>query len=488
MEEKLRTEGIHNHFSKFITDTLKVIWAIIIVGLINVFGEIAGELGESNAENIEDPIIILGITAVLLVICVIIGFVNYLRWKKTVIMIIDDDLVIKNDFFLNKKVTTVRLSSIATVNYQRSLFDYVFGTYRLQVDINSSITANETDFNLVFDKETAEAVKAILIRDRNSEDVTAEESQIRTDAIKSDGIKSIASFSFSDVIRHCLLSVSLSAIIISLGAAAVLIYFALTEGSLASVITSLLFVVLPILWSQINPLINYYGFTIEKQDNRAIVSYGLITRRQYNLPLDKTNAIIIHQPVLARIFGYYYGELINVGMGDQDNNGIPIFCLLVKKDRLAEIIKELKPELEIRGLGEASPRTAFIPVLTKYMIFAVPVAIVIACFAPKPFSFISIPVLLFTILSAVISYRTKSLAVLSDKTVITYGVFHKMTTVVPNTKIQNLTMTTGPVCRSLGLAHGSATILASYENTKHDIGYFKTERFDKLFENITYCD
>lgn len=489
MEEKLRTEGIHNHFSKVITDTIKVAWAIIIVGIVNVLGEIPDEV--ENGSDMMNPLVILGVVGGLLAILLLMVFVNFLRWRKTRIIVNDEELIIKNDFLINKKVTTVRLSSIATVNYQRSLFDYVFGTYRLQVDINSSVTADKTDFNLVFDKETAEKVKALLTEGSMAHGEQQSDIVSSGDVSCGDGAEEsqcIAAFSFGDVIKHCFLSISVFAIFASACFACAMLYFAFMEKSFLSTILSLIFVVVPVLWSQLNPLINYYGFTIEKQGNRAVVSYGLFTRRQYNLPLDKTNAIIVHQPMLARIFGYYYGELINVGMGDLEDNGIPIFCLLVKKDRLEEIIKELKPELEIRGLGETSPRTAFIPIAVKYMIFTVPVVAAVLCFAPKPFSFAAIPVLLFMILSAVLSYRTKSLAVLSDKAIITSGVFHKVSTVVPNSRIQNLAITTGPVCRRLGIAHGVVTILASTENTTHAIGYFKRDRFEKLSENIVYCE
>lgn len=487
MEEKLRTEGIHNHFSKVITDTIKVAWAIIIVGIVNVLGEIPGEV--ENGSDMMNPLVILGVLGGLLAVLLIMALVNFLRWRKTRIIVNDEELIIKNDFLINKKVTTVRLSSIATVNYQRSLFDYVFGTYRLQVDINSSVTADKTDFNLVFDKETAEKVKALLTdgsMTHREHDFIASYGDVSCDDGAAES-RCIAAFSFGDVIRHCFLSISVFAIFASVCFACAMLYFAFMEKSFVSTILSLIFVVVPVLWSQLNPLINYYGFTIEKQGDRAVVSYGLFTRRQYNLPLDKTNAIIVHQPILARIFGYYYGELINVGMGDLEDNGIPIFCLLVKKDKLEEIIKELKPELEIRGLGETSPRTAFVPIAVKYIIFTVPVVAAVLCFAPKPFSFAAIPVLLFMILSSVLSYRTKSLAVLSDKAIITSGIFHKVSTVVPNSRIQNLAITTGPVCRRLGLAHGVVTILASTENTTHAIGYFKIDRFEKLSENIVYC-
>ena len=147
---------LRNHYSKFIVDTIKTVWAFILIGIVNISGstdlsEAAGDIGATGG-------ILIGLGALL--IAAVLMLINFLRWRRTKIIIDEDELIIDRDFKINKKVTTIRLSSIATVNLQQGIPDHIFNTYRVQLDINSSVTAEDTDFNLIFDKETAEKVKA----------------------------------------------------------------------------------------------------------------------------------------------------------------------------------------------------------------------------------------------------------------------------------------------------------------------------------------
>lgn len=485
--------GIRNHFSIIIVDTFKMVWAILAFLLFNVLSELGKkEISELDGTPPIVRIFVIGGVALFVLIAL---FINFLHWRKTYITIDDENLIVNKNYFFQKKVKTVRLSSIATVNFQQGIPERIFGTYKLQLDINSSVTANSTDFNLVFDKETAQRVKEML-----SENLFAGAADVKTEAEAEDEEVSsskplqdenptlIYQFSYKQVVRHCLLGFSFFSLFLMLSTAgATIAAAAIEEGFSPSMLLPALVVIVPLFWIQITPFFNFYGFKIEKLGDRAIVSYGLFTHRQYNLPLDKTNAIIVHQPLFARMFGYYFGELINVGMGDVDNNGTPIFCLCVKEEEMKEIIKQLKPELQVGGLGERSPKEAIIPAGFWYWTFGLVVTIIILIVEAR-FWWIGLILLAYMTLCAVLSYKTKALAVLNDKAVITTGVFHKRTIVVPNGKIQNIYRRSGPIARKLGLAAGRATVLASMAYKDHDIGYFKKERYDTLFNNIVDVD
>ena len=477
---------LRNHYSKFLVDTAKIVWTFILIAVFNI----AGSKGLSDAANEVGATggIIIGLGALL--IAALILLINFLRWRKTKIIIDEDELIINRDFKINKNVTTIRLSSIATVNLQQGIPDHIFNTYRLQLDINSSVTAEDTDFNLVFDKETAEKVKAILVGDvrlkgqyENGETIevlpqteTAPETERQTELV----------YKFTDwqVIRHCLLSISVSAILILLGTIIPVVLSFRDVSSAALGFVSLLVIIVPLLWTQIAPLVNYYGFKIERDTEHAIVSYGFFTHRQYHLPLDKTNAVILYQPLIARLFGYYYGDIVTVGMGDQENKGTPIFCLLLKKEEIFEIVRRLNPDMEIHGFGESSPKSAFIPVVLKYLVFTLPPVVASFFFIPAKFYFAPVLILAFMIFAAFLSYRTKALAVLDDKLVISSGVFKRRIAIIPNRKVQILQKVSGPVSRKLGLAHGTAIVLGSLFYRKTNIGYFESDRYNQLFEKI----
>lgn len=76
----------------------------------------------------------------------------------------------------------------------------------------------------------------------------------------------------------------------------------------------------PAVYQFIRPFFLYHHFRVRKHGDHLYVSYGLISTQHFSLPLDKTNGIIIRRPMLARLFNLCYGEIINVGMGDSEEN------------------------------------------------------------------------------------------------------------------------------------------------------------------------
>lgn len=490
----MNEQGIRNHFSSVIIDSIKSLAGILIIGIFSVaegfetedFSD-TGMLGSMGA--FEALIAVAVVLALLLVVVIF----NFLRWRKTYIIIDDENLVVNKNFLINKKSTTVRLSSIATVNFQQGIPERIFGTYRLQVDINSSVTADTTDFNLIFKKEVAEEIKARLTKhlDEDGDGITVHESIDENGEVvtATAGAKLIYKFSLVEVLRHCALSTSmmlmLFVVAIIVGTILLGTLFGGEDSDPIGALISMLVIVVPLVWSMLLPVFKYQNFKIEKVGNRAVISYGLFTHRQYNVPLDKTNAIVMHQPLFARIFGFAYGEILTVGMGEQEEEGTPIFCLMLKPEKLREIIAELRPDLLVNGVGESSPMKAYVSTCIPYLLFSVGFT---AGAAYIGLWWLGIPVIAFMLFSAWLSVKTKALAVLSDKAVITSGVFHKRTLIVPNKKIQNISVKTGPISRRLGLAEGTVNVLAATIYSVHEIGYFTMDRFDTLFEKITYTE
>ena len=480
----MNEQGIRNHFSSVIIDSIKSLAGVLIIGIFSVAEgfetEDFSEGGMLSSMGAFEALIAVAVVLALLLVMVIF---NFLRWRKTYIIIDDENLVVNKNFLINKKSTTVRLSSIATVNFQQGIPERIFGTYRLQVDINSSVTADTTDFNLVFKKEVAEEIKARLTKhlDEDGDGITGTLTKMIDEngdiVTTTTGAKLIYKFSLLEVIRHCLLNTPTLLLLFI----AAMIVIAIQLGSIISVLV----VVIPPLWSVFYPIFKYQNFKIEKVGNRAVISYGFFTHRQYNVPLDKTNAIVVHQPTLARLFGFAYGKILTVGMGEQEDDAEPIFCLMLEPDKLREIIAKLKPELLVNGLGETSPMKAYVSTCIPYLLFSLGFT---AGAAYIGLWWLGIPVIAFMLFSAWLSVKTKALAVLSDKAVITSGVFHKRTLIVPNKKIQNISVKTGPISRRLGLAQGTVNVLAATIYSVHEIGYFTMDRFDTLFEKITYTE
>lgn len=467
------------HFSMFITRTLKAMWAVLAA--IAAFIIQSGLSGELMTEiNSRQSLLLLGMSAVFLGS---LGF-NFFRWRKTFITIDEENLIVDRRT-INANKTAVKLSTISSVNLRRGVLEKIFGTCRLQLDIDSSATADKTDFDLVFKKEQAIHIRDQIVASAEVEQAAKQGSYIAV-MPQREPRELLYSFSFSEVMRHCLLGLSVGSII---GAAVGFgIWFwssGLGDGNISWL--PIIIVVFPAVYQFIRPFFLYQNFRLEKSGNYLHVSYGLIASQHFALPLDKTNAMIINRPALARMFNLCSGEIINIGMGDARDNQAPLFCLLLSPKRVYEIIIAIAPQYAA-ALPEGdssplqrSPKPALWPVLLRWLLWAIILATAAIIWGKIA---IAIIVLLAMLFAGYLSWRTKELALLEDKISISTGVFAKRNITADYGKLQRLIRKSGPVSNRLGLAQGQVSILASSIHQNNLIGYFPAACFDRIEAEI----
>ena len=136
----------------------------------------------------------------LFLICVIVIVISFYVWRKTFFSIRDSVLVVdKKTLF--KKVSKLPASNISTVNIERSLIERLIGTAKVKVDINSSTTAEQTDFTFVLKLPLAELFKEELIKAKAGEENTQTAVPLIS-AFEESRADTIIKFGFSEVIRH----------------------------------------------------------------------------------------------------------------------------------------------------------------------------------------------------------------------------------------------------------------------------------------------
>lgn len=487
--------AVRSHFMTVIINTFKSIWYIIAFFFFSVLNSLDDFKDLSSIKDLKiqehstgGALIGLGI---LFIIILIFFIFHLLRWWRTKISIEEDTLIITRNQ-LSQRKTTVKLSSISTVNLQQNLFEQIFDLYSLRLDINSAVTANKTDFNLIFDDQLAFAFKDYILRYINGnshENHQSEESSLTHD--KTDSLRNtIISFRLKDVMIHSILSFSIFGLISTISLIGVAIWSFNQDNQtihrmVIPAILSIGVAIVPTIYKSVTAFLLYYNFTLQKDGDKILISYGLFTRRQFTLPLDKTNALIIKQPLQARLFNRAYGEIINVGMGDTETHQAPLFCLLVKPSVLQDVIRQIAPEFAFDEVPERSPRSALIPIMIAWFLWGLVPVIGFTIFHK---GWIGWLILLFFLLCAYLSSITKGLTSYDEKISITTGIFQKRTITVFYGKIQHISVIHGPVSKKLGLCKGEVSILSSALNKTNAIGYFPSNRFLEIEERILSHD
>lgn len=127
---------------------------------------------------------------------------------------------------------------------------------------------------------------------------------------------------FGDIIRHGVFSINVFSVILLLGG------IAATVGAVVQIVQNPGFVrsllgaaagifmaasvVLSALWDTVKDFVKYYDFRAKRRDDRLYIRYGLLKKMEYTVPVDKIQALQIHQSLVARIFGRYMAEIVNV--------------------------------------------------------------------------------------------------------------------------------------------------------------------------------
>lgn len=504
------------HYSTFIINTLKAIWAVlaVIIAIIIQSGDSEEMLSEIGGYRFWVFIALVALAIATLVI-------NFIRWRKTFVYLDEENLVVDKRT-INNSHTVVKLSTIASVNIRQGILEKLFGAYRLQLDINSSATADSRPFDLVFAKKEALAIRAQLLAGAaagkaSPADGLSTAQRMAADANTSPDAGSLADgelpagsasssaavpneatatwdegelicqFRFREVIRHCLLSLSLVSII---GAATGFVLWFISSGisdgkSISWLPIALVF--FPAVYQFIRPFFLYYNFCVRKQGNHLYVSYGLIATQHFSLPLDKTNGIIIRRPMLARAFNLCSGEIINVGMGDNEENQAPVFCLLTSPHQMQSIIAAIAPSYaEAAQAGSASPlirspKAALAPTMVKWGLLGLLGLAAAIAFGKW---WIGAIILAFCLLCAFWQWKTKELALLDKKLSISSGIFSKRNITIDYERLQSLSRFVDPISRRYHLTRGMVTILAAAANRANTIGYFPNTYFDRIEEEI----
>lgn len=477
------------HPSIIVANSLRVIIVLAFAMLSSLPDDIFSEDGSINLAGASFTALIT-FCAIFVALLIYLG-TRFFVWKRTYISITNENLVYdKRTIFFQKKIK-VKLSQISTVNFQKGIVDRIFGTYTVKLDIDSSATAEKTDFHLVFKEDLAKSFEAEILSAKDK-CVNGNNSDV-FDNKALDEPNHIISFDTGGILLHSLFMTPIWGTM-AFGAALAGVSAPFME--LSPIFYPIVFLlglpvalILSFFSSLLRNLFLYHNFTLSKNENELIITFGLITKRSFRLPLSKTNAIIVKQSFFGRIFGMYYAEIINVGMGNEQEKLSPIFCLMLKKQAMEQVLFKAVPQLAGDIKVSTSPARAFLPTFLKgslpnLVLIALTVGFCIAAKKPLVIPVGIVALILIWVCIAFFSYKAKGLRVDEDKLTIATGILSRRIITVPFAKVQQLSVKKGPVCAPLGLRCGSISVLSAMANKNNTIGYFPPNMFEAIAEKI----
>ena len=500
-----------SHFSIILANAAKwysVLFFILLAQLENI---VTGLIRADQGQPV-DLLVVIGVALGSIGLLLVLLGISYLQWKKTRLILDQDDLILEKKFLYSKKFT-VPIHSIATINLQQNLFMRVFSLYRVKIDIHSAALADKPDFSLMFKEDIAQEIKAYLeekiigIQTENRLPGTSAASDSAGDAKMSVHAPDLEiTFSIPDLVLHALVHqgflVRLVSIIASLTVGLITLLTLFMETRQQELLLQKLYAALPlqqwpvllailllaatamivvlILISAVWNALTYHDFRIKRSASHLSVTYGLFNRKTYSMPVSHVSAIILKQTLLERITHRYALEAANVGMGDEEKE-VSLLCLSLPRARLLTVLAQVLPEYAFDWSLPTPTPLRLIPLLTMAMIaWVVPLLLLSALTTP----WIVLPALLALPYTWLL-HRSRSFDVKGSCLIIRSGLLSRRHIFVFIDRIQQLSVKSNPICRALHLGQGDIIITAPLRYKHFNTGIAQHAWFDHLIAEMS---
>ena len=429
----------------------------------------------NEAANINSVFVAFGGTAFLLIVAFVL-FISFRYWLKTVFFIEGQNFIFERAT-LFKKHSKLPIANIATVNLEQNIFERLMGTSKVKLDLNSSHTANRTDFAFVLKTPLAEKLRDTLASLKTAENAGLQQ----TGGIQAAPAprETVISFSAREVIRHKILSIPLFQGFLAMFFIFGTPYFDPTSTwDIKSAVSLALLTIAGGIAVTVWGMFDLAGYTVEMDDKNFYIRCGIIRKTSYIFEHQKVNAVFLKQPILARLFNLYSIEVAVVGLGNEKKE-TPQLCLLVNKVQADRVLALCAADFACESKAIPSHKAALIPAAVRTVFLSLlPLFLLFAYYS---YSYhLCIIVFVLSALGGWLAYKTKTIAYDSNVFHYSRGIFTKKKVMFKYGDVQDTRIKTNFLMRGLNVGKMSLNILSGAKMKAHRTGYFKLPDFETI--------
>jgi len=373
-----------------------------------------------------------------------------LKWWTYVYWFEEKELRVEYGLIVKKK-RYIPFDRIQSFNYKEGIFHRIFGLVQVMVETAGSTNGKPEVVLTAITKEAANQIE-IVTRKRKSE---VRESELQDDAValveqEPRSTRTIHKMNTKDLIILATTSSSMGVVVAGVAAAlsqfAEFIPFEWIFRELSDfikfgfiIIVLAVFVTFLLTWvvAVLLTFINYYDFTVIEEEDRLIITRGLLEKKKVTIPLNRVQAIKIVENPLRQIFGFaaVAVESASGGFGG-DEKKITLFPL-IKKSSLYEPLRSLFPEFEWEQTLTKPPKKAKPFFYRIDFIWLLPV-IALSSYFWFPYGLLSSLIIIPVLLLGLWQFKTTGYAINGNQLTLCYRIFSRVTFVVEKKRIQAL--------------------------------------------------
>lgn len=407
-------------------------------------------------------------------VSVIYLFSGIIKWWTFVYWFEDNELRVTYGLFVKKK-RFIPFDRIQSLNYKEGIFHRLFSLVQVTVE-----TAGSTDGKpeAILTAITKEAANTIEYETRKVKQTVDDSDENSTEVLNGKPHKNlIHKMSTKDLVLLATTSNSIGVVLA--GVAAVLtqlselIPYEWIFEEVSSlfkygvvIITITIFAAFFLAWvvSVLITFINYYDFTVVEEEERLIVTRGLLEKKRITIPLNRIQAIKFIENPIRQLFGYttVVVESASGGFGKNDKQ-ITLFPLVSKK-AVYKPLQQLFPQFEWDLTLTRPPKKAKPFFYRADFLWLIPI-IILCCYFFFPFGLLSTLLVLPVLLLRFWQYKSTGFAIRGHQLTIVYRVISRITFVVEKNRIQAIESKQSLFQKRKNLASIQVTVMSGMSGT-----------------------
>lgn len=212
-------------------------------------------------------------------------------------------------------------------------------------------------------------------------------------------------------------------------------------------------------------LLNYYDFKVSIENDKLIITRGLLEKKRVTIPLNRVQAIVITENPIRQIFGLATVTLETAGGGFAEkgelNNSVKLFPLIVKKD-IIKPLQTLFPHFELEFNNNEMKKSPFKarPFFYRLDFFWwIPVVGLVSYFT-FPYGLLSLLTIIPIVLLGGWRHRTSAFIHSNGQIVIVSRLFSKKTFIAEKKRIQSMEMRQSIFQKGRGIASLKISVMS----------------------------
>lgn len=397
-----------------------------------------------HSDNFWRTIFLFGIWGVGAILALVSGIV---KWRTFVYWFEDGELRVKYGLFVKKK-RYIPFERIQSLNYNEGIFHRIFGLVKVQVETAGSKDRKPEVELTAIRKAAADVIELEMRRAKNQVNEQMNDEQSLIEEVP---VPTIYHMSIRDLLILAITSGGIGVVLS--GVAAIIsqlsdiipyeeIFNELADfAKIGAFLVALAVIVsLIVAWfvSFVITLINYYEYTVRIEDEKLIITKGLIEKKRITLPLNRIQAIRIVENPVRQLFGFATVVVESAGGNGEEGKDKKITLFpLIKKQNCLETLEQLFPDINWRPDFIYSPKRARSTFYRIDFVWLIPI-IGASSYFLYPYGLFSLLLIPLTILIGIWQHKATGYMIDGKQLTMRYRVFSRITFFMEKKRIQSI--------------------------------------------------